>query len=65
MGGLLSKGEYDLSIFSNKSYLITGKEYWTLTSDGCNISGNYYTCVPGWSSSSCTVNGSYKSYYSP
>ena len=35
-GGLISKGEYELSVFSNRSYLITGKEYWTLTSEGSN-----------------------------
>ena len=35
-GGMLSKSEYDLSVYMNQSYLATGKEYWTLTSDGSN-----------------------------
>ncbi len=35
-GGLLSKSEFDLSVYSNQSYLANGKEYWTLTSDGSN-----------------------------
>ena len=36
MGGLLSKSEFDLSIYMNQSYLANGKEYWTLTNDGTN-----------------------------
>ena len=35
-GGMLSKSEYDLSIYMNQSYLASGKEYWTLTSSGSN-----------------------------
>ncbi len=35
-GGLLSKSEFDLSVYSNQSYLANGKEYWTLTSAGSN-----------------------------
>ena len=35
-GGMLSKGEYDLSVYMNQSYLASGKEYWTLTSNGTN-----------------------------
>ena len=35
-GGLLSKSEFDLSVYSNQSYLANGKEYWTLTSAESN-----------------------------
>ncbi len=35
-GGLLSKSEFELSVFLEQSYLATGKEYWTLTSNGSN-----------------------------
>ena len=35
-GGMVSKSEYDLTVYENQSYLATGKEYWTLTSNGSN-----------------------------
>ena len=38
-GGLLNKSEFDLSLKNGKSYLMTGREYWTMTSAG---SGTMY-----------------------
>ena len=54
MGGLLSKSEFDLSVYNNQSYLANGKEYWTLTSDGSN---KYYIDAYVQSKNPSSVSG--------
>ena len=39
-GGMLNKSEYDLTVIANKTYLMTGREYWTLTTS--NTGAKYY-----------------------
>ena len=46
MGGLLSKGEFDLSKKGNASYLEIGKEYWTLTPGSNRYQMYYIDMVP-------------------
>ena len=53
-GGFLNKSEFDLSIINGKSYLASGREYWTMTSVSAGV--NYY--VDAYILSKSTTNSS-------